>query len=300
MAMNLVIGEILFDIFPDYRRLGGAPFNVAFHLKHFGLPVRFISRVGADAEGAEIRKFLAGNDFHLDDMQVDSQHPTGKVQVLLDEKGVPQFDIVADVAYDYLEADSNVLGALGDRVGLIYFGTLIQRTDSGCRTLQLLLNRKDTRTQCFYDVNLRPKCYSRPVVQESLRQADHVKLNEQELAVLQEMFGWKGTPAEGVHRLMEANGLKTLSLTRGDAGSELFTTAGHFTAPPAAPINVVDTVGAGDGYAAVLIAGLLQGWRPERTLQRATEFATRICEIEGAIPTDASFYDRLPVMEEQR
>jgi fructokinase len=300
MAMNLVIGEILFDIFPAYRRLGGAPFNVAFHLKHFGLPVRFFSRVGADPEGEEIRKFLADNDFRLDDIQFDSQHPTGKVQVLLDEKGIPQFDIVAEVAYDHLEADTNTVAALGDGVGMIYFGTLIQRTESGRRTLQHLLNRRNPRTQCFYDVNLRPKCYSGPAVQESLRQADHVKLSAQELTVLQDMFGWKAAPSEGVRRLMETNGLKTVSLTRGEAGSELFTAAGHFTAPAIEAADVVDTVGAGDGYAAVLIAGLLQGWRPERMLQQATEFAKRICEIEGAIPTDASFYDRLPAMEEQR
>jgi len=89
--MNLVFGEILFDIFPKYRRLGGAPFNVAFHLKHFGVPVRFISRVGSDPQGEEIRGFLSRNGFHLEDVQVDVDHPTGSVRVDLDDKGVPQF-----------------------------------------------------------------------------------------------------------------------------------------------------------------------------------------------------------------
>jgi len=296
--MNLVIGEILFDIFPSYRRLGGAAFNVAFHLKHLGLPVRFISRVGNDPEGDEIRRFVAGKGFRLDDMQIDFGHPTGKVQVALDDKGVPQFDIIADVAYDYLEPDPVVASAQSDSVEMVYFGTLIQRSEVGYRAVQQLLKGRAPGAQCFYDVNLRPKCFNRQIVQASLQQADHVKLSEQELAVLQELFGWVGTPTEVVHQMMEINELNTVSLTKGEAGSEQFTAGGHFMAPPTPSVNIVDTVGAGDGYAAVVIAGLLQGWSPERILQVAGKFAARICGIEGAIPTDASFYAGWATIEE--
>ena len=137
---------------------------------------------------------------------------------------------------------------------------------------------------------MRPNCYSRQIVQDSLQQADYVKLNQHELFMLQDMFGWAGKPAETVHQLMDACEVKALSLTRGEAGSELFTTGGHFTAPSARVVDVVDTVGAGDAYTAVLIAGLLQSWQPERMLLAATDFAARICEIEGAIPDDVSFY----------
>lgn len=288
--MNLVIGEILFDVFPGYRRLGGAPFNVAFHLRHFGLPVRFFSRVGADPEGEEIRVFLAGNGFRLDDVQIDSAHPTGNVRVELDDRGVPQFDIVANVAYDYLEPAPAIDASMDDNADMVYFGTLIQRTEVGYRTVQQLLRHRASGTQCFYDVNLRPKCFNRRIVQDSLQQADHVKLNEQELKTLQDMFGWAGTGTDAAQRIVEANELRTLSLTRGEAGSEMFTAAGHFTASPPRSVRVVDTVGAGDGYAAVMIAGLLQGWHPERILRSAAEFAAKICEIEGAIPTDESLY----------
>lgn len=291
--MNLVIGEILFDIFPGYRRLGGAPFNVAFHLKHFGLPVRFISRVGVDPQGEEIRDFLSSRGFRLDDVQVDPEHPTGKVQVALDEKGVPQFDIVADVAYDHLEPDPTLLSSRGDGIDMIYFGTLIQRTGVGYRTVQQMLNGRNPDTRCLYDVNLRPKCFNPQIVRKSLQQADHVKLSEQELAILQDMFAWRAAPADAVQQLMEENELLTLALTRGEAGSELFTDRGHFTAPAVRPVKVADTVGAGDAYAAVLIAGLLRGWQPERMLRTAAEFAARICEIEGAIPADETFYTGL-------
>ena len=298
--MNLVIGEILFDIFPGYRRLGGAPFNVAFHLKQFGLPVRFFSRVGCDPQGEEISEFVAGKGFRPGDVQIDFEHPTGTVRVLLDGKGVPQFEIIADVAYDHLEPSPVVVSALKDSVDVIYFGTLIQRSDVGYQTVQHLLNLRDPRAQCFYDVNLRPNCYSRRIVQDSLQQADHVKVNEQELVILQDMFGWKGSPTELARQLMEIHELTTLSLTRGEAGSDLFTAAGHFTAPLTRPIKVVDTVGAGDAYAAVLIAGLLQNWQPEQILHAATEFAARVCETEGAIPSDGALYTGILDKEEPR
>ena len=241
--------------------------------------MRFITRVGTDPEGEEIRRFLSDQGFRLEDVQVN-----------LDDKGVPQFDIVADVAYDHLKTEPDVVSALDGSIELIYFGTLVQRSESGYQAVQQLLKRRGSRTQCFYDVNLRPNSYSRPAVSASLRQADHVKLNEQELTMLQEMFGWTGTPAEAVQRLMETDELTTVSLTRGEDGSDLFTVAGHFTAPSTRPAAVVDTVGAGDAYAAVLIAGLLKGWQPEHILRAATEFAARICEIEGAIPADDSIY----------
>ena len=164
----------------------------------------------------------------------------------------------------HLEPSPVVVSALKDSVDVIYFGTLIQRSDVGYQTVQHLLNLRDPRAQCFYDVNLRPNCYSRRIVQDSLQQADHVKVNEQELVILQDMFGWKGSPTDLALQLMETHELTTLSLTRGEAGSDLFTAAGHFTAPLTRSVNVVDTVGAGDAYAAVLIAGLLQNWQPEQ------------------------------------
>ena len=133
--MILALGEILFDIFPDYRRLGGAPFNFAFHLKQLGFPVRFVSRVGEDRNGKEIRAAVKAHGFNPADLQVDSRHATGTVAVSLNDTGVPTFDILPNVAYDHIDFTPAV-GSLLEDCALIYFGTLIQRTDRGFQILQ--------------------------------------------------------------------------------------------------------------------------------------------------------------------
>ena len=288
--MIIAIGEILFDIFPNYRRIGGAPFNFAFHLKNFGIPVRFITRVGRDAEGEEICGLLSDSGFDLTDVQIDDHHPTGRVQVELDDKGVPQFDIISDVAYDYIQLTDSLQTTLQREVDLIYFGTLVQRSPTGFRTLQDVLSRKRRRTRGLYDVNLRPKCYSKPVLLNSLIQTDLVKLNREELALIRAMLNYEGEADNFVGHLMQAYALKLLALTKGEDGNELFTPTGHHAAPAVTPRKIADTVGAGDAFAAVFAAGYLEMWEPEEILQRAADFAARICEIEGAIPSDASFY----------
>jgi fructokinase len=286
----IAIGEILFDVFPNYRRLGGAPFNFAYHLKNFGLPVRFITRVGRDAEGEEIRNLLHDRGFDLGDVQVDDRHPTGRVQVELDDNGVPEFDIIADVAYDYIQPTDSLHTALQGDVDLIYFGTLIQRTPVGFRTLQEVLSQKRRRTRGLYDINIRPKCYSKSIILNSLIQTDLVKLNLEELELIRSMLNYTRRPEDFVGHLMEAYALKLLSLTKGEDGSELFTPTGHYRVPASQPRKIADTVGAGDAFAAVLAAGYLEMWPPEKILQRAADFAARICEIQGAIPSQASFY----------
>ena len=126
----------------------------------------------------------------------------------------------------------------------------------------------------------------------SLIQADLVKLNLEELALIQNMLASKDAPADFVGYLMDAYALKLVSLTKGEDGSELFTRSGHFTAPPKKPRKIADTVGAGDAYTAILAAGYLQMWEPEEILDIAADFAARICEIEGAIPSDGLFYSK--------
>jgi fructokinase len=290
IVVIIAIGEILFDTFPNYRRLGGAPFNFCYHLKNMGLPVRFITRVGRDAEGQEICDILSQKGFDLADVQIDAHHPTGKVRVELDDKGVPQFDIIPDVAYDHIQQTDLLRSALQQDVDLIYFGTLVQRTEQGFRTLQNILSAKNRRTRLLYDINLRPKCYSKTAVLNSLIQADLVKLNQEELLLLQGMLESKDVPADFVGYLMDAYALKLLALTKGEDGSELYTPTGHSKAASQKPRKIADTVGAGDAYAAILAAGYLHMWEPDKILSAAGEFAARICEIEGAIPPGASFY----------
>ena len=289
--MILVIGEILFDIFPNYRRLGGAPFNFAYHLKNLGFNVRFISRIGMDDTGKEILHRLELAQFNLDDIQIDDTHPTGTVKVKLDESGTPQFDIISDVAYDYIEFVPEYHSALTNAAQMIYFGSLVQRSKAGCENLQTFLSLGASETSNFYDINLRPGCFNNAIVEKSLQKTHILKLNSDELEKLKQMLALKIDNEEFVYHLMETRSIKSVSLTKGESGSDLFTVHGSFTSKPAEAIKVVDSVGAGDAYAAMLAAGLLKKWRPEEILERASLFASRVCEIKGAIPESANFYE---------
>jgi fructokinase len=287
----LVIGEILFDVFRNYRRLGGAPFNFAYHLKSFGFDVRFISRIGIDDAGKEILYNMELSRFNLDDLQIDEYHPTGSVNVQLDESGTPQFDIISDVAYDYIEFIPEYHSKLIDAAKMIYFGSLIQRSEAGHKNLQTFITRNSSESCYFYDINLRPGCYNDDIIKKSLMKTDILKLNMDELGKLKQIQLKKMNDDEFVHYLMEIHAIRLVSLTKGEAGSELFTDQGYFSSKPAEAVKVVDSVGAGDAFAAMLAAGLLKKWHPHKILERASLFASRVCEIKGALPDSASFYE---------
>ena len=289
--MILVIGEILFDVFPNYRRLGGAPFNFAYHLKKFGFNVRFISRIGMDDAGKEILHKLELARFNLNDLQVDEDYPTGSVDVQLDGSGAPQFDIISDVAYDYIEYIPEYHSNLIRAAQMIYFGSLIQRSEAGCEILQSFISRNTSDRLNLYDINLRPGCYNNVIVKKSLLKTDILKLNADELEELKKMLSLKVSNDDLVYHLMKTHSIRTVSLTKGESGSALFTNRACFNSKPPEAINVVDTVGAGDAYAAMLAAGLLKKWQPEKILERASLFASRVCEIKGAIPDSDSFYE---------
>ena len=289
--MILVIGEILFDVFPNYRRLGGAPFNFAYHLKNFGFNVRFVSKIGIDDAGKEILHKLELARFNLDDVQIDEFHTTGSVKVSLDKNGAPQFDIISDVAYDYIEFIPKYHSTLIDEARMIYFGSLVQRSETGRENLQAFISHNSSKTLNFYDINLRPDCYNRTIIEKSLSKTDVLKLNVDELQKLKQMLALKTNNAKFVHHLMGAHLIRTVSLTKGESGSELFMNQGCLSSEPAEAVKVVDSVGAGDAYAAMLAAGLLKKWQPKAILERASLFASRICEIKGAIPDSASFYE---------
>ena len=289
--MILVIGEILFDIFGDVRRLGGAPFNFAYHLKHFGIPVRFISRVGDDVLGQEILEKLDAAQFDVADVQIDPDHPTGTVVVRIDDLNSPEFDILPDVAYDFIEFDPVVHPALVSAAELIYFGSLVQRSTHGMQNVQTVLNQKHPDTRCFYDINLRPKGYNQTVIVQSLNIADILKINDTEFNIVKDMLNNQETPDEFKRSFMDRYALEAIALTRGAAGSEWITRAGIYSAATVEVPKMVDSVGAGDAYAAMLVAGLRYQWAPETLLQRAAQFAARICGIRGAIPDAPDFYE---------
>jgi fructokinase len=286
----VVIGEILIDIFQDYQRVGGAPFNFAFHLKQLGFPVRFLTRVGNDRHGERILDMLKEKGFDEADVQIDSRHPTGTVRVDLDGRGIPHFDIRPDAAYDHLDLTINDVPD-ADGVEMIYFGTLLQRTDSGCRQVQRFLSRTNDRVTRFCDINMRPPHVNVHALTGALEHADLLKVNDAELAEIRHTFG--GPPSEGgvMPWLMETFRISAVALTRGSRGSRFYSSDGQISSPAVPGKPIVDTVGAGDGYAAILAAGYLRQIPWEETIRQASRFAARICGIPGAVPDDETFYD---------
>lgn len=289
--MILVIGEILHDVFPDYKRLGGAPFNFAFHLKNLGFAVRFISRVGNDIDGQKILENLGQFGFNLDDIQIDNDHPTGSVQVRLDQNNDPEFKIFPDVAYDYIEFIPEVHAPLINKADLIYFGSLVQRSEAGFKNIQTIFLHKPPVAHCLYDINLRPGCYSGSVILNSLSSANILKTNQQECEEIKRVLEYKHDHESFIKDLLRIYSLEAVSITKGDQGSDLYTQNGFFSVETTKIEEIVDSVGAGDAYAAMLAAGFLGKWQPETILRRATAFASHICLVKGAIPISASFYE---------
>ena len=296
--MILVVGEILFDVFEKEKQLGGAPFNFAYHLKNFGFPVRYISRIGNDTHGKEILNILEHHHFSIDDIQIDDKYDTGTVIVQLSSSGNPTFHINTDVAYDYINYLPKEHSTLIDMADFIYFGTLVQRSKQGFENIQRFMENRRPDTVCFYDINLRPDCYSEKVILTSLEHADILKLNTQELDECKRIFRFSKNNDAFIHFLMDQYALKIVAITRGDKGSELYTKDGHFQAKINRVSSIVDTVGAGDAYSSMLAVGIIKGWEPARILSIASMFASRICEIRGAIPEYQESYELIKEMIE--
>lgn len=286
-ARVVVLGEVLFDCFPDGPRLGGAPFNVAWHLTGLGLGPAFVSRVGADDLGARIRRAMAAHGMADDRLQEDPEHPTGQVRVTLDGRGGHAFEILKDQAYDHIDRAA-ALDAVAQRPpDLVHFGTLCLRAPASREAILAAVGAcPGVRA---LDVNLRPGCWTEATVRQALDAATVVKLNEDELDVLGAMFA----PADGFKARAESFravfDLDVLCVTRGDTGA-CWCTADTWHEAQSPATRVVDTVGAGDGFAAVVITGMLSGWAPTETLSRAAAFASAICGMRGACPTDPAFY----------
>jgi len=289
----LSIGEILFDIYPDAMHIGGAPFNFSHHMHQLGNQVAFVSKIGDDENGKEILRILKEWDYPIDSIQIDKDHPTGNVMVELNEKAIPTFTITPNVAYDFIEYDGGVHKLLDD-VDLIYFGTLAQRCPVSQNTIQNILNNRLPTTKVFYDINLRQNYYSETILRESLQQSDIVKLNDYEFKFLKELLNLAHSEVEAVNAIIKKFGQSALCITQGEKGSVLYTEKEKldFTMPVEYQKDIVDSVGAGDAFAAILAFGMLKKWDLSTILKRATDFAADLCGISGAIPADSEFYQK--------
>ena len=285
----VILGEVLFDSFPDGTSvLGGAPFNVAWHLQGFGLSPLMISSVGSDEHGKIVLETMRNWGMDTQGIQKDAQHPTGKVTVRL-EDGQPSYDIEADQAYDNIDPEQ-VLSLLDAKdFSMLYHGSLLTRTAQSRSMLDRVLEA--TMLPSFVDINLRPPWWTKQDSHQSLSQATWVKLNEDELLTLMEVDSDSTTGLFSFAReFLDTYGLDLLIVTQGEHGAFCVTKGDMISGAPV-EAQVVDTVGAGDSFTSVIILGLTYGWPMSLTLERALEFAARICEQRGATAMNKALYE---------
>jgi fructokinase len=278
----IIFGEVLFDCFPSGEQvLGGAPFNVAWHLQAFGQSPYFISRVGRDAEGEQILQAMREWGMETAGVQLDDQHPTGRVMISLDQ-GEPSYDIMADVAYDFI--DPAALVSLN--CGMLYHGSLGLRNPLACNALDQLKQRGPQ--QVFLDVNLRPPWWQRESVMRWVSQADWLKLNQHEL---DQLDGDGDNLHNQAMAFKQAHDLTGLIVTLGEQGAlVLADDKPALQVAPKASQETVDSVGAGDAFTAVMLLGLSSRWPLGVTLERAQSFASAIVGQRGATVSSAPFY----------
>jgi len=281
----LSLGEVLWDLFPDGERFGGAPANVACHAAILGGEITMVSAVGNDERGQEAVAILNGFGIDTSLIQVDAQQPTGSVGIELDAAGKPQFTIHENAAWDHLAWSSQLAAKIGE-ANAVYFGTLGQRGTSSRATIRRALDAaKAAGVLCILDVNLRAPFFSLELIRESIEHADVLKLSDDELDHVADACTISRTQdnATILRALVKRFKLSSVVLTRGPEGA-LFVSADETVDQPGIPTKVVDTVGAGDSFTAALMTGLLQGKDASRLSQDACETASAVCAIPAAIP----------------
>lgn len=276
------IGEVLWDLLPSGRQLGGAPANFAFHAHALGAQARIIARVGADALGREIIARVREHGLDPQTLQVDESFPTGTVTVALDPAGNPQYTIHENVAWDQLAAADAALDAARS-ADAVCFGSLAQRSPTARSTIQRLVSETPPGALRIFDINLRQQYYSREVIENSLRQANLLKLNGGELPILTQMFGLNPDPRPAMEQLAAAFQLRLVALTLGAEGSLLYQ-EGRWSAQKPSVTRVVDTVGAGDSFTAALVWGLLHRLDLDEIHAFASRVASYVCSCAGATP----------------
>jgi fructokinase len=282
----VVFGEALFDEFDDGTEvLGGAPLNVAWHLAAFGLDPLFVSAVGDDARGRAIRERMTAWGMDTAGVQIDSAHPTGEVRVRF-EHGEPRYEILADRAYDFVDAGDARDAVHGADIALIVHGSLAARNEESARALDALLAAFGA--PALMDVNLRPPWFARDRVRAAVANARWAKLNAEELRTLTD----DGDDDARVRSLFAGGMLEEVVLTRGARGAVLHRPdEAPIRIDARSPVDFSDAVGAGDAFCAVVAAGLIRGWNAETRLTRAAVFASAVCGVRGAVPGSRTFYE---------
>lgn len=278
------MGEALWDVLPEGKKIGGAPANFAYHVSQFGLPSCVVSAVGDDALGKEIIENFTSKG--LNQLIAEVPYPTGTVQVEIDPAGVPQYEIKENVAWDNIPYTAH-LEMLAEKTKAVCFGSLAQRNVVSRNTINRFLDAmpQNEDTLVVFDVNLRQGFYNKEILCNSMKRCNTLKINDEELVTVSRMFGYPGIDLQDkCWILLGKYNLKMLILTCGINGSYVFT-PGNVSFQPTPKVEVADTVGAGDSFTAAFIASILKGKSVQEAHSTAVQTSAFVCTKKGAMPT---------------
>ena len=284
--MNEIVvgmGEALWDVLPEGKKIGGAPANFAYHVSQFGLPSCVVSAIGDDALGKEIIENFTSKG--LDQLIAEVPYPTGTVQVEIDQTGIPLYDIKENVAWDNIPYTEH-LDALAKRTKAVCFGSLAQRNVVSRETINHFLDTmpKEDDSLIVFDVNLRQGFYNKEILCKSMQNCNILKINDEELITVSRMFGYPGIDLQDkCWILLGKYNLTMLILTCGINGSYVFT-PGNVSFQPTPKVEVADTVGAGDSFTAAFIASILKGKSVTEAHSIAVKTSAFVCTQKGAMP----------------
>lgn len=275
------IGEALWDVLPEGRKIGGAPANFAYHVSQFGFKSKVISAVGDDNLGNELLEQFASRGLNCEIATVP--YPTGTVQVELDPNGVPMYDIKEGVAWDNIPFTSE-LKELAANCRAVCFGSLAQRSVVSRETINSFIDAMNDDVLKIFDVNLRQGFYTKDTICTSMEKCNILKINDEELVAVSRMFGYPGIDLQDkCWILLGKFNLKMLILTCGVNGSYVFTPGNvSFVATPS--VEVADTVGAGDSFTATFVSSILKGLNVREAHQSAVRVSAYVCTQHGAMP----------------
>lgn len=284
------IGEILFDIYPSNKKLGGAPLNFIYHIRKITGSGNIISRVGNDALGSKALTEIRKHGFSVQFIQQDDLHPTGIAAVSVNENAEPSFKLEIEQAFDYIETNDSAEELINYETDVLYFGTLAQRGEKSRETIHSYFGRG---IKYFCDLNFRQNFYNEDVVRKSLETADILKVSYAEMKMLNDMlFQTEYNTEKIAFDLMEQFQISLLAVTRGKDGATLFENGKRNDFSPT-DTDVLDTTGAGDAFSAVICIGFMQGWDLMQINKYANDFASEICKVDGALPKSDRIYEEL-------
>lgn len=275
------LGEVLWDMLPEGRKIGGAPVNFAYHAGQFGIDTMAVSAIGNDKLGEDTIAEMNGK--HLNHIFPSVPYPTGSVQVSLDEKGVPAYDIKENVAWDNIPF-TNEIESVARNCRAVCFGSLAQRNAVSRSTIRKFIESTPSGCIRIFDINLRQNFYTSNVIHDSLELCNILKINDEEIMLVSRMFNYDSSNIENVCRtIMEDFSLEMVILTCGTKGSYIFTKGG-VSFMPTPKVNVADTVGAGDSFTGSFCAAILRGLPVAEAHKKAVEVSAYVCTQNGAMP----------------